>query len=253
MQNGIAPGLIHNGGVVKDSPGTSPVDLILQTTATPIIDEAPQVYTPINQTNVATVPTIDAIPNIANVPNAAAGGTNNTVVVIAAGLGALLLFSKEGKKAVEGITGIGKKKKNKSSMLPLLLVAGAGAYWYFNQTPATTTSSLTPPATNPPANDPTTTPTQAFAVPDPALAIQPLPNDTTIYNLLYAYSVPWRYGVDRMTAAEKQALYTYVFGYIKPGIHLYNYPGTYQDGFYNPQLYAEILQLSNKWNMGLLY
>jgi hypothetical protein len=249
----IQSGMIQTGGVVKDAPDTNPIDLILAVDSIPTTDGQPQVYTPI-QTNIAEVPGPDVLPNAAVVAPAAATKNLNGLLIAAAGLGALLLFSKDGKKAVQGITGIGKKKKD--NMLPLLIVGGAAAYWYFTQTPA---AAAAPPAglpLTPPVDPASGIPAPAVygvVITDPKILLQPLPNDTTVYNLLYAYSTPWRYAVDRMTAPERQALYVYVWGYIKPGLHLYNYVGTYPDGFYDPALYAEVLALSTKWNLGLLY
>lgn len=166
MQDGISTGLIYTGAVVKDSPATNPIDLIFRTNATPVVSDLPSIYTPINVRDFTTpivTPAPEVLPNIANVasfptvaptlttvspsiqdvPNAPAAKSNTGVILVAAGLGALLLFSKDEKKALQGITGIGKKNK-KTSLLPLLLVGGAAAYWYFTKdNPAAAAADVT--------------------------------------------------------------------------------------------------------------
>lgn len=257
----IAPAMITQGAAVKDSPTTNPVDLILSTNADPIPAAGPVVYTAITQNNVDTsVPEI--VPNTAIV-DAGTADNKNILLIGAAGLGALLLFSADGKKAMNGITGIGKKGKKDKNLLPLLLVGGVAAYWYFtkdatpaatNTTNTTTDTTTITPGLNVAPDYATVTPEPPTAyMPDPSMAIQPLPSDTTIYNLLYAYSVPWRYAVDRMSTAERVALYTYIWAYMKKGLHLYNFAGNYQDGYFDHNLYADVLALSNKWQLGLLY
>jgi hypothetical protein len=171
-------------------------------------------------------------------------GVPNTFLYAGLGAGALWLATRKGKK----ISGTGKKKQ---SLVPLLLVGG-GVLAYYLYTTYNTVSVL------PGNNDSATTPAGTAngsaiapinAVTNPAIA---LPNDTTIYNLLTSYSIPWRYAVDRMSAAERQALYSYVWGYIKKGLRLYDYPGVYQDGYYDAVLYTQIKALTDKWNLGLL-
>lgn len=170
----------------------------------------------------------------------------NTLLLVAGGLGALYLLSPAG-SAVTGIGKKGGKRKNKYLVPGLILAAGLGYWWYTRQKDEETGGSSNtdlPPVNNTPADN------AVYISANPAPAP---PSNDQAHTALFNYSEPWRYAVDRMTAAEWQDLYAYVFGYIKKGLHLYQYPGNYQDGWYDPALYTRILTLSNKWNLGLLY
>jgi hypothetical protein len=185
-------------------------------------------------------------------------GIPNTALYIIGGLGAVYLLTR--KKTI-GAT----EDKKEKSLLPLLLIGGGVAAWWWwnnkNTVPAATTvNQVAQPATG--GNDtivpPVTvqTPVASLAAAgsavDPLTAIMPLPINADVYNNLYAYSIPWRYAVDRMTAAERADLYEYVFAYLKNGLRLYDYPGIYYDGYYDANLFGAIKELSDKWNLGLL-
>lgn len=264
MQNGISTGLIHTGGVVKDSPGVNPIDLIYQTNATPVeIDPGkPKIFTPINVNNaadaVATTP--DVVPNITAVTEPAT--KNNTGIILAAvGLGGLLLFSTDGKKAVKGITGIGKKdKKGKSSILPLLLIGGAAAWYFLKDDTAVTTTTTDVPVYVPPTggNDqvqqPGTTDVPVISAPVDVAVMVRNAVATNAQSYLYDAFPMYRSDFDKMTDAEIITAYQYLYGYVGQGLKLYRLPGAtgiYADGGWNTTLYDAVAALKAKYNLNI--
>jgi hypothetical protein len=138
MQDGIQTGLIYNGAVVKDAPGISPIDLIYDVNAN---SSDIDLSSPLVVTNLTPITTGDPLapteappiaPNVMAIP-APAEDTKKShkILFVGAGLGALMLLSKDSKKAA-GLGSIGKGKK-KTSLLPLLLVGGAAALYYFSK------------------------------------------------------------------------------------------------------------------------
>ena len=201
--------------------------------------------------NVPPLEAIKAPPDIAANNSLIPGSSlTNTQLLIAgaAGLGLLYLINKPASVGAEG--GEGKKSK---SMLPLLIIGGALAYWLYTKNQAANSATQTTPGLLPPASggggSDAGQPLSGQITVAPSVTI---PTDDYAHNALFNYSVPWRYAVDRMSPAERQALYIYVFAYIKKNLRLYNYPGFYYDGWYDPTLYSEVRAVSDKWNMGLL-
>jgi len=241
--NTINTDLINQGAAVKGAPGTNAAALILQAESVPLTMPDTALVTPIVPITETASP-VQTLPNV--LPIQEKPSNAGPVILAAAGLGAIWLLTDGKQKTMSGPKN--KERKKKSSMLPVLLIGGAAAaYLYFknSSTPADGTAPTTPAATND-----NTTPAQTGFVFTP---IQVPTTDAAIHNALYNYSVPWRYAVDRMTPDERKTLYLYVYGYIERHIHLYNFPGVFPDGIYDPALYAAVLAVSNKWNLQLLY
>lgn len=240
--------LVRNiGGVTAQNNSMTDAETILAAVSQPGAippgpATTPPIFTPvtINATDsVAASNSTDISQIVAGVPN--------TLLYAGLGAGALWLAMRKGK-------GVGSAEGKKKSMLPLLLIGGGVlVYWLYtkNQTAVPVTADLgegiPDPGTATTAVTTATVPVAAMLNPAPVL-----PSDTNIYNALYGYSIPWRYAIDRMSIAERQALYTYVFGYIKKALRLYNYAGSFPDGFFDLSLYQQIKTLSDKWNLMLL-
>lgn len=235
--------LRRNIGNVGSAAPMTDAERILSATSQPLTISTPLPTVAVVFADPGTPPVTDAntTPVTAIVP-----ATDNTLLYLGLGAGALLLLTRKSGK-VSGTEG----EKKKSSLLPVLLVGGGILAWYlYNQSQATGAGAAVT------VVDPVTgvataavTPVQTGITVEPSVT---LPADGQVYNQLYAYSVPWRYAVDRMTAAERQALYTYVYAYLQKGLRLYGYPGVYQDGFYDLNLYNQIKALNTKWSLGLL-
>lgn len=217
----------------------------------PNVDQVPlQQYPQITQ-NIDAAPMGDPglpITNTAAVPANTEASTKNWLLLgaIAAGLGGVYYLDRSGGR-------IGKKNK-KSSLTPVLLIGGAAAaYWYFfmrDATPVVTTQL--PAVTNggaSPAGTAEYVPTGAIMV-SPEVAV-PV-SDSEVHNAIYNYDSQYRYGIDRMSADWQRALYQYFFGYLKKGLRLYNSPGYFTDGWYNPALYAQIVALSKPWGWHII-
>jgi len=235
--------MINQGATVKGAPGTNAYDLIMQAESLPMAMPSTALVTPIVPETPAGEPPA-VTPNTMPIQQESKAGP---VILVAAGLGAIYLLTQ--KNTVGAISGKNKPGKKKSSMLPILLVGGAAAayLYYKNSNPAAdstapgsdTTANNTPPPPPPPQGivfTPATLPT----------------TDSAIYNQLFNYSVPWRYAVDRMTTEQRKTLYLYVYGYIVKHLRLYNFPGSFPDGNYDPVLYAAVTAIENQWHLGLL-
>jgi len=147
-----------------------------------------------------------------------------------------------------------KKEQKSKSVLPWLAVIGIGLYLLYDANKSQGATTTTTPATSDTTGNNTTSTTTVIptGVSNPAAGVA-LPSDNDVYRQLYDYSVPWRYAVDRMSTAERAALWIYIFCYIKKNLHLYSYSGSFPDGYYDPQLYATLAALSTKWNLQLFY
>lgn len=241
----ISSQIIADGAAVKTDPTLNAGQLILDAASTdkPTVQtNGTEPVTPIETYNNPTAETI-TVPNVAAVNEPAVSDSTKAVAVGVIGLGALYLLA--GNK---NVSGIGAKKK-KTSLLPLLLVGGAAAYYFYTQSKKTETAPAVtaPPTDTTPATPPAPQYTQLDFHPVPT------PTDDVVYSTLFNYYVPWRYAIDRMTIQERRDLYQYVYSYMQRGYHLYNYPGVYPDGNYDPTFYNTILQLSTKWNLQLLF
>lgn len=202
----------------------------------------------------------DVVPNVAAVDASGSAVQNNagvTIAIVAAGVGALLLLTPAGKKAMKGIAG--KKKRGKASgggVLPLLLVGGAAAYWYFNkdnsdaQTPGATAS----PVTNTNGAIPVT------AQPAPIIApveVATVARGYTAGNDAIALQRDWpaiAAAVAKMTDSEIISLYNYFYGYVLPEKVLHQLPpttGSWADGGWDTQLYNAIAAIRSKYSLNI--
>ena len=199
--------------------------------------------------DITPVPVSDAGTQAANGAAVPADDTNNLkkwllAGALLSGLGGVYYFSKNGNK-------LGKKNKKDNSTPLILIGAAALGYYYFFMRPASVTETIDtggvltvqPPATG---ND---TPLGAITL-SPEVTIPT--EDTAVYNALYSYDSRFRYGIDRMSTAARRDLYQYFFGYLKKGLRLYNVPGFFSDGWYNPALYASIKSIDNTWHWGII-
>ncbi len=205
-------------------------------------------------------PVVPPVENIVPVPVAQTGVlqkigipvTDNQALIGLGGLAAIYFLTKPGKN----VAGIGKKGK---SVLPLLVVGGAVAYWLYtkNQTPAVTTTIQTPisdtvPTTTIPLQ-PTVpvasiTPDTAFATAARSFAAQS--DADALLRTFPAYADVYT----QMSDSEIIAMYNYMFGYVIQGLKLYSGPGTtgvYPDGNWNTDLYNRIMAIKAKYHIDI--
>ena len=210
-----------------------------------LLSAGPQVTENISE--VSPPPMETAAANSAVVPDKSGSNGYLLVGAIIAGVGGVYYMGRQ-----KGI--VGKKSKNKkSSLTPFLLVGGAAlAYWYFYvHTPdAPAAQVYTDPNTGVQTTVPVNTAPAGAITVSPEVAIPQ--EDVSVYNALYGYDTRYRYGIDRISTAARRDLYQYFFGYLKKGLRLYNQPGYFTDGWYNPQLYASIESISKQWNWNII-
>jgi hypothetical protein len=236
--------LRRNIGNVIAMNNQTDADIVLSAVGQPHVTDLPTVPLTVP----AAYTTIDpvAATNSTSVAAIAPAVDNSALLYLGLGAGALFLLTRK-KKRVGAADG----EKKKSSMLPLLLVGGAAVAYYFytqSQNSASAVATVT-------TTDPTTGAVVTTPVVQTGITVAPsvtLPDAATMHNQLYAYSVPWRYAVDRMSPTELAAMYTYVYGYLQKGLRLYAYPGIYQDGWYDVNLYNQLKALNTKWSLGIL-
>lgn len=197
------------------------------------------------------------IPNIAKVDASGdtdQGNTGALLAIAGVGIGALLLFTPQGKKALGSIGG--KKKKGKG-VLPLLLVGGAAAYYFYSQSQ---TDSATPPET-PPVTPPSTAgQVPVTAEPPPIVApveVATVARGYTAATDAVALSRDWPATitvVGNMTDSEVIAMYNYFYGYVLPGKVLHQNPpvtGSWADGGWDTQLYNAIAAIRSKYSVNI--
>lgn len=255
MQNGISTGLIYTGAVVKDSPNTNAVDLILQTESANTSVNRQTLISPVTVVNEPQPPVQTVAPNVAVIADEKKVSDNNVLIYAGLGLGALLLFSPKAQKAV---TGIG-KAKNDSSILPLLIAAGA-AVWYFtkdsNQAP--TPAAAQPAGTTQPTGiaheAPTTAPVPVLQAPEPVQTMirsQVAQNNlSALQSMFPQYQTIYTIATD----AEIITLYQYLVGWVANGQKLYRLPGQtglYPDGSWNTALYDAVAAVKAKYSLNI--
>ncbi len=218
--------------------------VLLNTSPGTAVSDSPPVIMPVTQA--VTVPATTVVDNTAMVPNS--GLSKKQIGWGLAGLAALYLVTRKENNSVG-------KKKNKKSVLPLVLGVGALGYWLYtrNQAAAVPSTDTTPNTTQAPVI-PITAPVQTAPPIVAPIDVQTAARGFTASVDMTALQRDWpgvAGSLPVMTDLEVIQMYNYYYNFVQLGLKLYRDPGTYGDGSWNTTLYDAIASIRAKYNLNI--